>query len=196
MPVTVLYEDDWGPGDEFKLHHFVCQCVIDRLGWTLPIHQVRTAQIQGLPVGGDSNLRQKCLRDLKKLSDRNLRVFALYDNDKAARLVKLIGKPCRPLICQQLKEGCEPADKLEIVLLHKNLETVIEVIRDSGLTSIQPRIFQEALRKRRPMRDRVFTHCAYVLSLDARARLLNQLPDLNRLVSRVAECLQQEASEK
>jgi hypothetical protein len=194
MPVTVLYEDDWGPGEEFKLHHFVSQCVIDCLGWTLPLHQVRTSRLQGIPVGGNADLRKKCQRDLKKLSDRNVRVFALYDNDKAARLVNLVGNACRPMICQRLKEGCDPVNKLEIVLLQKNLETVIEVIRDSGLTSIQPQMFQDALCKRCAMRDRVFSHCAYLLTPDARTRLLERLPDLGRLVSKIAECLKQEPS--
>jgi len=169
MPVTVLYEDRRGDDNDFGLHDFVCQCVIDRLGWaSKTFYDLRKTVLQGVPAGGDSNLRKKCQRDLKTLADRNIRVFALYDEDKAARLVKLSGNLCRPLICQQLSVGCEPAEKLDVVLLRRNTETVIEVIRDSGLTRIQPTVFAEALRKRRNsrnMRDRIFSRCACELTV-------------------------------
>ena len=197
MPVTVLYEDRRGDDNAFGLHDFVCQCVIDRLGWTSKtFYDLRKSVIQGVPAGGDSNLRKKCRQDLKTLADRNVRVFALYDEDKAARLVNLAGKPCRQLICEQLSAGCEPAEKLDVVLLRRNTETVIEVIRDSGLTRIQPAVFAEALQKRRnsrSMRDRIFSRCARELTTEARSQLLSRLPDIDRLVRRVAACLQEEA---
>lgn len=198
MPVTVLYEDRRGDDKDFGLHDFVCQCVIDRLGWTSKtFYDIRKTVIQGVPAGGDSNLRKKCQQDLKALADRNIRVFALYDEDKAARLVKLVGQPCRPLICERLSEGCEPAAKLEIVLLRRNTETVIEAIRDSGLTKIQDSVFKEALRKRRNsrnMRDRIFTRCARELAINVRSQLLTRLPDIDRLVARLVACLGQEGS--
>jgi len=159
-------------------------------------YDIRKTVIQGVPAGGDSNLRKICQQDLKTLAVRNVRVFALYDEDKVARLVKLTGRPCRPLICERLSKGCEPAEKLEVVLLRRNAETAIEVIRDSGLTTIQEMVFAEALRKRRNsrnMRDRIFTCCARELAIDVRAQLLTRLPDIDRLVTRIVACLDQEA---
>ena len=122
-------------------------------------------------------------------------MFAVYDEDQAKDLAQLKGTPCRPLICQQLAADCEPVDKLEVVLLSKNIETVIKAIRDSGLTSIKDKVFEGALAKRHNMRDRVFANCARELSPDVRSQLLTVLTDLERLVSRIAECLESEGSQ-
>lgn len=197
MPVAVLYEDRRGDDNAFGLHDLVCQCVVDRMGWTSrTFYDIRKTVVQGIPAGGDSKLLMKCRQDLKIFANKFSRVFALYDEDKVARLIQLTGRACRPAICKQLVEGCEPADKLEVVLLHRNTETVLKVIRDSGLTSIRAKVFAEAIQKRRHsrnMRDRVFTRCALELSVAARSRLLNQLPDMDRLVTRVALELEKEA---
>ena len=45
----------------------------------------------------------------------------------------------------------------------------------------------------RSMRDRIFSRCARELTTEARSQLLSRLPDIDRLVRRVAACLQEEA---
>jgi len=187
MPVTILYEDQRGQRNDFGLHDFVCQCVIDRASLTLDLYQVRKTLIQGNPLKGNGNLRRSCQRDLPRLASQFRKVFAVYDEDRIPQLLNLHAPTCRRLLCQQLMAGCDPTDSLEVVLLRRNIESVIETIRDSGLISISASIFAEALGKRHLMRDRVFTRCAIETTPENRAKLLGQLPDLLRLVARVTE---------
>jgi hypothetical protein len=196
MRVTILYEDRRGDRKEFGLHDFVCQCVVDRCNLHESLDEVRNNLLGCVPVKGSGNLRKRCQQDLKRLADRNMRVFAVFDEDQVSRLVNLQGTPCRPLVCKCLATDCHPADKLEIVLIRKNIETVMATIRDSNLTTIPAQTFEAAIgKKQRPMRDRVFSHCARKLSSDSREKLLTLIPDIARLVSRVVACLDAEVSQ-
>ena len=66
MPVTVLYEDSRGERQDFGLHDFVCQCVIDRALLARDLYEVRKSLIRPVPVKGE----RECSQTLPKGSEK------------------------------------------------------------------------------------------------------------------------------
>lgn len=184
--IAILYEDQRGPRNEFGLHRFICQLVIDRAALTKSVYEVERSLIRGTPLKGNGNVRRRCLTDLPKLARHCRRVFAVYDEDRVPELVGLSRTDCRPLLCSKLVENCQPADKLEVVLLRQNQESLIEAIKSSGLIGlIHDSVYDRALAKDLMARDSVFIQCATSTTLEIRQKLLPTLPDLDRLVTRI-----------
>ena len=188
--ITVLYEDQRGARSGFGLHRFVCQLVIDRASLQEKnVYDVEHHLIQGNPLKGNGNLRKKCQTDLPKLAKQFRRVFAVYDEDRVPELVGLNRTDCRPLLCNKLAENCLPAESLEIVLIRRNQESLIESIKSSGLVaSIHDSVYDRALAKDLMARDSVFNQCANAPPA-IREKLLSSLPDLERLVAKICAVL-------
>ena len=184
--IAVLYEDHRGPRNEFGLHRFICQLVIDCAALTKSVYEVERSLILGIPLKGNGNVRRKCQKDLPKLARQFCRVFAIYDEDRVPELVGLSRADCRPLLCGKLAENCQPADALEVVLLRQNQESLIEAIKSSGLVGfIRGSVYDLALAKDLMARDSVFIQCATHTDPETRAKLLPFLPDLDRLVTKI-----------
>jgi len=185
--ILVLYEDKRNEAKNFGLHHFVVQLVLDELGSSESHWGCK--KVAGIPAGGDSKLRRRCQRDLTRLSNRYSKVFAVYDQDK---ILKLLDKPaglCRPKICELLKEGCDPAEKLDVVLINANTESILKTIRDSGLVETSGDKFQRAIEKgsgAMAARDSIFINCAQQ-PIKVRQQIVGEIPDLQRLVRRIAQ---------
>lgn len=188
--IAVLYEDQRGPRNEFGLHRFICQLVIDRAALTKSVYEVERGLIRGIPLKGNGNVRRNCQNDLPKLAKQFRRVFAIYDEDRVPELVGLSRADCRPLLCGKLTENCQPTDVLEVVLLRWNQESLIEAIKSSGLVGhIDASVFDRALAKDLMARDSVFIQCATNTDPETRTRLLPSLPDLDRLVTRICAAM-------
>ena len=184
--VHILYEDQRGSRNEFGLHRFICQLVIDRASLTPSVYEVERRLIRGTPLKGNGNVRRRCQTDLPKLARQCRRVFAVYDEDRVPELIGLSRTDCRPLLCGKLAENCQPTDALEVVLLRQNQESLIEAIKSSGLVgSIHDSVFGRALAKDLMARDSVFIQCATNTDPETRAKLLLSLPDLDRLVTKI-----------
>jgi len=151
--------------------------------------------INGSPCKGRGNVRKKCNEDLLKLLKSYHRVFAVYDEDTIRQTLALPGSSCRRQVCEKLRSECEvkgagDASKLEVILIRRNLESLLKLIQKSGLTSIADGKFDRAIRRKdRTARDQIFIHCVHTLDAPGRSQLLTQLPDLARLVQRLAEAL-------
>jgi hypothetical protein len=182
---VILYEDQRNGNQGFGLHDFVCQSVEDRIQSGMSIYELRN-RIVAVPKKGAGNLRNACREgediDLLKRSYR--KIFALFDQDRFGKLLNLGGNPCRQQLKSEFRRQCT-APELELVLLNRNIESVIRTIGESKLTSIPERTIERALAKDLSARNSVFNQCAKLLR-DDRARLLSQLPDVERLVSKVA----------
>ncbi len=187
--LIVLYEDQQGPRNGFGFHRFVCQYVLDtRPALANDVYHLEKHVIFANPCKGNGNLRRKCRDDLPDLSQRLRKVFAVYDQDKLNTLLKLEGEQCRRTLRDKLAESCEPKSHLEIVLIKKNLESVIEIIRDSGHADfVSAERFAGALAKKLNHRDSLFNQCAQQPKT-VRDKLLDVLPDIKRLVTKLVEC--------
>jgi len=186
--VVVLYEDQRGERGDFGFHRFVCQYVLDQKpGLAKSVYQLEKQVVRSIVCKGNGNVLAKCKRDLKKLANQFRKVIAVYDQDKLNELLNLKGIQCRRALLEGLIEPCDPKAALDIVFVNPNLESVIKTIQDSGnASSIDSGHFIKALGKDLNARDSLFIQCAN-LPRDVRDKLFAALPDINRLVAKIAE---------
>lgn len=185
--LVILYEDQRNGNQGFGLHDFVCQSVADRIQSGELWYALSRNRIVAVPKKGNGNLLRACRDDIDIYKRSYRKIFAIFDQDRFGELLNLGGNPCRQKLTSEFRRQCT-APELELVLFNRNIETVIQTIGESGLTSIPGRTIERALAKDQSSRDSVFIQCAQLLRED-RARLLSQLPDVERLVSKVAEQL-------
>lgn len=174
----ILYEDQRGPTKEFALHDVVMACVADELGVTV-VEARRMAE--GRPMKGVSNVLQTCRRDIRKLAARGQRVFAVIDNDHIReQLPGVDPRADDATVIRAIREDCNCPEQLEVILLHKNIESVIEAARDCGAESSAETVAL-ALRKHLMQRDLVFRGVAWGRP-EVRACIRGKMPALERLV--------------
>ncbi len=179
----ILYEDQRNSAHGFGLQDFVCQSVKDRIQTSESVYELSRHRIVAVPKKGSGKLLLAC-RDEIVLYKRSYRsVFALFDQDRFGSLLKISGNLCRQQLKIEFRRQCT-APELELVLLHRNVETVIQAIRDSNITSISSKTIERALNKDHTSRDSVFIQCANLPQED-RTELLSLLPDIDRLVSKL-----------
>ena len=188
--IVVFYEDQRGPRNEFGLHRLVCQLVIDHAGLADNVFKIEKSLIHGIPLKGNGKLFKRCKKDLPRLSNQTKKVFAVFDQDRLPELLGLKGNQCRGFLRGKLMEPCEPRDAIEFIFVDRNIESVIEALRDSGLVSfIDDKLFEGALDKKQLTRDSLFIQCAMNTTPELRMKLLDELPDIKRLVTKIAECV-------
>lgn len=189
--LLVFYEDQRGERGDFGFHRFVCQLVIDRADIDKDVYDIEKSLIRCNPMNGAGNVKKKLEKDIGLLLSKYRKVIAVYDQDKLADLLKLKGVQCRMTLRNGLMLTCEPKNAFEVVLIKDNIETVIKTIRNSGIVnSIDAKIFEGALAKNHPTRDSVFNQCAVKTDVETRKKLLEKLPDVDRLVTKIVESIQ------
>jgi hypothetical protein len=195
MPrVMILYEDSRAGGSKknFGPHALVKQCLCDRLGvdpWTLP-----EGDLQANPRGGKEEVLKTCREDLADLVARRELVIAVYDSDHARELVPEVPpEACRRVLAEALKTGCDPAGKLSITLLERNVETVLDALRALEPSLATAEEWEKAIRHKKPMqRDEILARAAKPAppSRMLRERLLQKVPSLAYLVDKLAAVFQ------
>ena len=185
--MTILYEDQLdGDLRGYGPHALVTQCLADRRGFE---RWVLKPRLDSLPRKGNGNVLRDCRQNFRRLSSRGP-VFAVYDDDKIRELIKLPHQACKTQVTAYLRKDCAAAESLVIVLLERNLETVIETI-----FAIEPNIRPEEVRvraieqKNLTDRDTIFKAAAAPDKRRLRDDLLERMPSLRRLVEKIDEAL-------
>lgn len=184
---TILYEDQVeGKVPAYGPHALVKQCLCDRLSlqpWDLK-------SLDPVPKKGNGNVWKDCQRNLKRLAGDGRTVFAVYDSDRIRELVKLPPSACKALVISRLKAGCEPADKLVVILLERNIESVIQAICALDPSVASPVEQANALhRKDLTARDAILRAAAAPTPLRRalREQVLDQVPSLRRLIDKLMD---------
>jgi len=180
--VAVLYEDSRGRNRDFPFHELVVRCVADGTPhetiWSLE------SRIHAVPLNGNANVLAK-LRDaagLRRLTDSH-RVLAVFDRDKVGGLVGLESTSCIVSIAGGLRGGVSAG--VDIVLLERNLETVLAAIRTADSSVATDDEFGRALQKETFARDLIFKKAAARPAV--RANLVASLRSFNYLVTKIIE---------
>ena len=154
------------------------------------MHQLEKEVIAAIPCKGNGNVLGKCVKDGQKLASENRRIFAVLDQDKLGELLKLKGTPCLREVLANLADRCDAKESIEFVFIKKNLESVIEAIRDSDVAGfVRAEIFERALNKKElAARDSLFCQFADNTK-DVREKLLELkgLEDVKRLVVKLVQ---------
>lgn len=98
-------------------------CVADRVGLELwsPGHLRLREQFEGVPCSGNSKLLAG------RSVDRYISpVIAVFDDDKVRELMGLQSEACKREVLKAIREKSEiPEERLIVVLLDRNMETVV-----------------------------------------------------------------------
>lgn len=187
--VTVLYEDARDQRTKgFGLHELVVQCVSETLGQS---HWVVGKLIEDIPKGGANKLRAECQRNMDRLAAKGVRVFAVYDTDHVRDNFALAADACRRTIVDTLKEGCTRAEQLDVILLERNLESVLHALRAIAPSLATDDTWARALNKAPDARDMIFKAAAKPSPplRPIRDALLAQHASFARLIRRIARAL-------
>ncbi len=137
MTIHVLYEDRRDGSSPFGLHRLVVRCVCDKL--LSDVWEVE-ASLRDIPKGGNGKVFDACRNDLGRLTRDGSHVIAVYDMDKAHNACRppLTAPCCIRRLAEALSCGCVQASKLSVVLINRNLETLLSSIQrlDPSLVSV------------------------------------------------------------
>lgn len=185
--VTILYEDKvQGKVHEYGPHALVKQCVCDRLNlspWEMK-HLIPN------PRNGNGNIRRDCAQTPPKIAPGGGFVFAVYDDDRVRGLVGLAVTACKVDVKARLLQECPWRDRLRIVFLEKNLETVLRALRDCDRSISSDDQWSKAIdRKDLNARDIILRAAAAPSPGPRRLRecALREVPSLSYLVNKLAE---------
>ena len=176
---VILYEDNRGAEKGFGLHALVVACVADDLDvetFTL------TKKLDGRPMNGVANIVRSCRRDVHRLAPRGQIVFALIDNDRIRdHLSGVDARAENSVVERVIKSQSDAPAQLEVFLLEKNTETVIEAAKRCDPSLPEDAVVQ-ALRKNLAQRDRIFNNVARGRARAIRDCIRGSVPALHRLV--------------
>lgn len=178
--VCVLYEDQRGPTRGFGLHELVKACVRDALKDSSR-REVDGALDDCRPMKGMPKLLKACRQDIDLIADDGRSVIAVFDNDEIRADLKLARNASDGLVIQRIREGGMHSDRLFIVLLKQNMESVIQAVRQCD-GSIDPKRLDSALKKNLLERDALLNGLTVELKRPIRDCIQEQMPSFRALV--------------
>ncbi|MCC6785538.1 MAG: hypothetical protein IT457_21985 [Planctomycetes bacterium] len=184
--LVVLYEDARAAAGRFGPHELLLGCVADELGRRL--HDLRK-EIVAIPMNGVAKLLA-ALTDAERwqrVAPRGAPLLALIDSDRIRDHVPPEIREHAGVEAWIRARFSEPA-RLTVILLDRNLETVIAAIRDCGEAEVQ--LVESALRKDLNARDRLLGK----LGADSDRRALRDcvrgaVPSFERAVAAATDAL-------
>lgn len=185
--VVVLYENHRDQARNFGLHELVLACVQDRLGERAGTRFALREAVPGIPRNGNAKLQKSCQRDLPRIARGGARVVAVFDDDRVRRLLGLPADAPGAEVVRHLKGECPLPEALSVVLLRRNLETVL---RAAGrCAQVDGAFLAEALGKNLEARDAILNRVAWSDPPAVRACILAEVPDLAQLVELICDAL-------
>ena len=188
MNVVVLYEDSRAPDRKFAFHDLVVRAVLDRRGDSEATSWTYAGRVKADPRNGNGNvLREFENRDrLESLLSRG-RVVAVFDSDKIMKLVPVGVAACKSSVTAWLSERAAVANSVKVVLLERNLETIVAAIQEADRHLVSDDEFRRAAGKDRIARDTILRKAAS--RSDVRQALRDSVPSFAYLVDHIAERL-------
>lgn len=175
---VILYEDERGPQREFGLHMLILACVADDLG--RDPYEIKK-WFEPRPMNGVNKVLESCRRDVRRIAARGERVFALIDDDHVREHVPgMDARADAPAVEAAIKASSNAPEQLEVILLHKNTESVVEAAKLCD-PSLPDTTVREALRKDRVQRDRIF-HRVALGAREFRTCIRGKIPAIEKLV--------------
>jgi hypothetical protein len=179
--VCVLYEDQRGPTKGFGLHELVKACVGD----ALPEHprwRINAALEDCRPLKGSAKLLEACRRDIDLIANDDRRVVAVFDHDRIHQLLRLPKNASDKQIVQTILAGGKKAHRLSIVLLKRNMESVLQAAAQCDESIALDRI-KRAVQHKDPLeRDAILNELSSERARSVRDCILDQVPSLRTLI--------------
>lgn len=188
LAVTILYEDQRGPRQGFGLHALVKACVFDAINGDRRWIE-EDALKDHRPLKGDGNLLRTCREEIDLIAYDGRSVIAVFDDDHIRQLLKLPQSATASRVEQEIKKGCRAPDLLSVVLIERNMESVVDAagVCDPALDRMR---IARALAKDLLERDAIFLELSRERARSTRDCMLATMPSLKRLVALVCSKLQ------
>jgi hypothetical protein len=188
--VVVLYEDARSRSSgQFRFHDLVTRSVADAKGVAdADLHQF-SGRCTGIPKKGADKVIAS-LRDaayVSRLVDSSPAhsVVAVLDRDQVHRHLDLSPAPCTSAVTSAVHAGVARQEHVKVVLLDRNLETVVERVRACDPALVPTDEYVRAIERKDPLaRDTVFQKAAARATV--RAALRKAMPSFQYLVASVA----------
>jgi hypothetical protein len=115
----------------------------------------------------------------------------VYDADKVRELIKLPFNACKTQVRGKLLEECPWGDRLRVVFLERNLETVLDALRGCDRSISSEEQWAKAIdRKDLGARDIILKAAAAPPARALRECVLREVPSLAYLVQNLAHACQ------
>jgi hypothetical protein len=188
--LTILYEDHRGPRQGFGLHALVVACVFDLVDGER--HHVESRLGDARPLKGVTNVLRACCEDIDLLAADGRFVVAVIDDDAIRRELSLPKKADESAVLQTIAKRSRDPQRLRVVLLHRNTESVLEAAAACDKTLDPARLERAIQRKDLLERDALFLALARERARPARDCILGRMPSMKKLVETVIACLRGE----
>ncbi|WP_437549637.1 hypothetical protein WME97_04010 [Sorangium sp. So ce367] len=174
--VTILYEDQRAHGNSFGLHTLVKACVHDALSGDR--YRIEKMLADARPLKGVQNVLRACREELDLIAIDGRDVIAVIDNDAIRHHLKLPRMASHANVEQEIRKGCRAPDRLFIVLLVQNTESVLTAAAECD-ASLDPRRIERAVEHKDMLeRDAIFFERARM----RRDCVLDKMPSLRTLI--------------
>ena len=184
-PVIVLFEDSRSSATKTALDDLLISCVADTLG--VEDRQALRHRLEVRMRKGNHNLLEDCrhVDDIARLGEL---VVAVFDDDRVRRLLGLSAKASQNQVEAAIKKGCPNPAGLEVVLLHKNMETLLRTARDCQVEATDETWTGAIERKRLNARDQILKKLAFGAQT-FRDCVRKRLPSFEQLVMIAANAI-------
>ena len=187
MPrVMVVYEDSRGPQKNFGLHTLVLSMVSDSNGTAI---EKLKGEVQENPMKGNGQVKETLEKNFQggPLDDFCM-VVAVFDEDRIRELYKLSSNASVDEIKDRIIHEAGNPRSLKVILLQRNMETVLEAARDCDPALPKERL-EKALKKDLNARDAILNRIAWGMSKAIRDCIKARVPALEELRNLILSAL-------
>lgn len=180
VALTILYEDQRGQRQGFGLHTLVKACVFDVINGER--HRVEGALSDYRPLKGVDNVLKACRQDFDLIAADGRTLVAILDSDAIRSKLKLPKAATDAHVEQAIRKGCQAPERLLVVLIKENTESVIEAAAacDPGID--RGRVERAVKHKELLERDAILTEISWERARALRDCVLGKVPSLQSLV--------------
>ena len=180
VAITILYEDQRGQRQGFGLHTLVKACVFDAINGER--HRVEGALSDYRPLKGVDNVLKACRQDFDLIAADGRSVVAVLDNDAIRHKLKLPPSASVARVEQAIRSGCQAPERLLIVLIEENMESVLAAAATCD-SELDPKRIERAIKRKDLLeRDAIFTDFSRERARSLRDCVLGKVPSLQSLV--------------
>ncbi|KYF52765.1 hypothetical protein BE04_47620 [Sorangium cellulosum] len=177
--VTILYEEQRAHGNSFGLHTLVKTCVHDALNGDR--YRIEKMLADARPLKGVQNVLRACREELDLIAIDGRDVIAVIDNDAIRHHLKLPRTASHARVEQEIRRGSRAPDRLAIVLLVQNTESVLKAAAECD-ASLDPKRVERAVEHKDMLeRDAIFLELSRERARPLRDCVLGRMPSLRTL---------------
>jgi hypothetical protein len=155
-------------------------------------HRVEAQLEDGRPLKGVHNVLRAVREDIDLIAADGRSVIAVIDEDAIRGQLKLPASADENRVIQAILSGSRVPERVFVVLLHRNMESVLEAAAVCDPTIDADRLDRAVHQKDLLERDALLVALSRERGRPARECILGRMPSLKKLVDIVIACTREE----